>query len=197
MFVNGAGSAHSASSGGILPCLAWIHCYCGNVQGYIADPDDEFHVPSLAQYSSPGAVFDPNQTNPILPLVPIVVHVAIIYILNHIIYRRIASWLTSFENQEMPEHHQASLIIKRFLFEAFDCYVALFYLTFWKLDAMKVRMELQALFTADCARRIVTEVLLPWLMQNASAVSRRKEVPPRAPACHRAQDLACCSGVRV
>ena len=43
---------------------------------------------------------------------------------------------------------------------------------------MQVRAELKALFTADCIRRIATEVLLPWLFQRLSAASHATEVPP-------------------
>ena len=156
----------------------------GRPQGYIQDADNEFRVDALARYAAPGAIFDPNQANPVLPLVPVAVHVAVIFVLNQVIYRRVAAWLTAWENHAHEAEHRASLVAKRVLFEAFDCYVALFYLAFWQLDALKVRRELQALFTADCARRLATEVVLPWMMQSASAAARpvgTSTAPPRTP----------------
>ena len=121
-------------------------------------------------------MFDPLQANPVLPLVPVIVHVAVIFVLNQVIYRRVARWLTDFENHACEEHHRASLVAKRFLFEAFDCYVALFYLAFWQLDVLKVRKELQALFTADCLRRLATEIILPWVLQSVSQAVHRQKV---------------------
>lgn len=152
------------------------------VQGYIQDPADDFHVPALARLSAPGAVFDPRRSsrpglaNKALPLVPILLHIAAIVTLNQVIYRRIAQALTDWENHRYADAHRASLIVKRFLFEAFDCYVALFYLAFWHLDIMKVRGELQGMFTGDCARRLALEVLLPGLLQRVFAARRRGEV---------------------
>ena len=58
------------------------------------------------------------------------------------------------------------MILKRFLFEAFDAYIALFYLAFYELDMMKLKGELVSLYTADAGRRVVTESLLPLLLQK-------------------------------
>lgn len=70
---------------------------CANrVQGYIQDPADRFKLPFLARYSAPGAVFDPLRSakggvvNFVMPRVPVVVHVATIFVLNQIIYRNVA-----------------------------------------------------------------------------------------------------------
>lgn len=152
------------------------------MQGYIQDPEDEFHIPRLARLSAPGAVFDPARSargglaNTAVPLLPILIHIAAIVTLNQVIYRRVADALTRWENHRFADAHRASLIVKRFLFEAFDCYVALFYLAFWHLDIMKVRAELQGMFSADCARRLALEVLLPWLVQRVFAARRRGQV---------------------
>lgn len=129
----------------------------------------------LARASAPGGIFDPTQSNALLGLVPIFVTSGVIWCLNTG-YRRVAEWLTEFENHASPDRHRASLVIKRFMFEAFASYIALFYLAFWQLDAHKVQQELQSLFMADCLRRLVTEVVLPWVLQRASLVARRAEV---------------------
>ena len=49
---------------------------------------------------------------------------------------------------------------------------------------MQVRAELKALFTADCVRRLATEVLLPWLMQRANAATHGKEARPQLFCIH-------------
>ena len=52
-------------------------------------------------------------------------------------------------------------MLKRFVFEAFDCYVALFYIAFELGDVSRLRMELVSLYTSDTVRRIATETVLP------------------------------------
>eukprot|EP00892_Ulva_mutabilis_P012367 jgi/Ulvmu1/9502/UM052_0075.1 len=168
---------------GTLLLFAFFIMICSlNLQGYIKEPGDELYIPALARYAEPGAVFDPARgtrpglANTLLPLVPVLLRIAVIVTLNQVIYRRIAAALTTFENHRYAHEHRSSLIIKRFLFEAFDCYIALFYLAFWHLDILKVRTELQGMFMGDCARRLALEVLLPWLLQRASAARRHGQV---------------------
>ncbi|CAN0048015.1 unnamed protein product [Hapterophycus canaliculatus] len=60
-------------------------------------------------------------------------------------------------------------MIKRFLFEAFDCYVSLFYLAFVQFDMLKLRNELISLYTVDSIRRIATECLVPMITQVCAA----------------------------
>lgn len=48
-----------------------------------------------------------------------------------------AEWLTGYENHRTEAAHRTSLIIKRVCFEAFDCYIALFYLAFWQRDILQ------------------------------------------------------------
>jgi hypothetical protein len=73
---------------------------CMHTQGYIQDPEDMFKVPMLARLSAPGAVFDPLRSakggvlNFLMPLVPVLVHVATIFVLNQIIYRNVAGACT-------------------------------------------------------------------------------------------------------
>lgn len=158
---------------------------CAAMQGYIQDAGDELRVPLLADLAAPGALFDPRTAGQALKLVPVLCHVAVIFVLNQVLYRRVAAWLTANENHRSEEAHEASMVVKRFLFEACDCYLALVYLAFWQLDALKLRAELRALFTADCIRRLVTEVLIPWALQRGSAALGRPKVV-RAPLQARA-----------
>jgi hypothetical protein len=57
-------------------------------------------------------------------------------------------------------------ILKRFLFEAFDCYVALFYLAFYERDVDRLRLELISVFNIDTFRRLGLECILPMLFQR-------------------------------
>lgn len=52
------------------------------------------------------------------------------------------------------------------------------------ISLVQVRAELKALFTADCIRRIATEVLLPWLLQSLSAASKATQARTRLHALH-------------
>ena len=154
-----------------------------NLQGYIKDElwtERPFYIASLAKLAEPGALFDPDQTGQteawriyLLPNVPVIGHVVTILTLNTI-YGSVAEWLTAREPHVEAAAAQRSMQLKRFLFEAFDCYIALFYLAFVQCDIRKLRTELISIYTVDSIRRIVTEALLPWLMQ---AVSRQRRGP--------------------
>ena len=79
----------------------------------------------------------------------------------------VAEWLTEVENHKYEHQHENSLVIKRFLFEAFDCYVALFYTAFYELDPIALRQELIGLYTVDSIRRVLCETVIPLLLQYA------------------------------
>jgi len=156
-------------------CIAFAAMICSlNLQGYIRD--GHFHVPTLSQFSDVGQPFNQETGNFIVCLVPTICHVITIQVLNQLIYRRIARWLTDWENHRTEASHVNSLILKRFFFEAFDCYISLFYLAFYELDVMKVRSELVALYTADCVRRLATETILPLVVQWATRRMHRKKL---------------------
>jgi hypothetical protein len=137
-----------------------------NLQGYIQPKHSTvyhpFHFPTLAQYANEGAIFDPESLR---CYIPIVLHAVSIFSLNQI-YRKVARWLTEFENHMTEDSFQNSLILKRFLFECFDCYVALFYLAFYERDVERLRMELVAVFNVDAVRRFGTEVILPFALNR-------------------------------
>ncbi|GMH43041.1 hypothetical protein BSKO_10963 [Bryopsis sp. KO-2023] len=146
-----------------------------NLQGYITESNSWFYYPSLAQFSAEGEIFDPQGANMLLTLIPTFIHVAVIQTLNRI-YRKVAEDLTEWENHKTEQSHENSLILKRFFFEAFDSYVALFYLAFYERDVLKVRRELVSLYTVDCIRRLGTECLLPILLQVIFGREVRREV---------------------
>jgi anoctamin-10 len=137
-----------------------------NLQGYIKPKGDAFHpfyYPRLASLAADGQIFDSMSSWRCF--IPVVIHAVSILTLNTI-YRRIAKKLTDWENHKLQTDYDNSLILKRFLFEAFDCYIALFYLAFYACDVDRLRMELIAVFNIDSFRRILTEVVIPMCLHK-------------------------------
>lgn len=144
-----------------------------NLQGYI-NPNHNaerwndknghpFHFPALAVLAEEGNLLD--HTSQWRSLIPVVAHVLCISTLNGI-YRRIAEALTQWENHETELNHTNSVVVKRFLFEAFDCYVALFYLAFYERNVDRLRSELVGVFQIDTLRRVLLECIVPMLLQS-------------------------------
>jgi len=150
----------------LLLVLAVMVCFL-NVEGYMHDPSALLHVPGLYDLAKPGAMLDPNQESLLPPLVPVVLHVGVILFLNQGVYARVAQWLTERENHATAAAHETSLAVKRFVFEACDCYIAMAYLAFGARDVLLLRSELVSVFSTDSFRRIAVEALLPlaklWL----------------------------------
>lgn len=144
-----------------------------NLQGYIrphlnpgrwSHPSDHpFHIHRLAVLSAEGSLFD--ATSSWRCYLPVVLHVVCILGMNSV-YRVIAISLTEWENHETDRDYQNSLVLKRFLFEAFDSYIALFYLAFYERDVERLRLELMAVFQVDTFRRVLLECLVPMAMQH-------------------------------
>lgn len=168
----------------VMLLIAFILMMCSlNLQGYVHSADEEgaeglekvgsiFFFPFLAQFADPGAILDPNQSNPIMPLIPTILHVLVIGHLNGF-FRKIAEMLTTWENHRTESEHEDSLVMKRFFFEAFDSYIALFYVGFFMQDARKLRSELVSLYTADSFRRLFTEAVIPFITRK---VEERREL---------------------
>lgn len=167
----------------VLLVGAFVVMICSlNLQGYIQpshdrarwpqDEDHPFYVQLFAQYSVEGGLFDPASNY--MSFVPVVLHVAVILGLNAA-YSWVAELLTEWENHQTMVAHDNSLIVKRFLWEAFDAYIGLFYLTVYEQDIAKLRAELIAVFTVDTFRRIFVEMMLPRAMQIISAKLTQKK----------------------
>ncbi|KAG7360657.1 calcium-activated chloride channel-domain containing protein [Nitzschia inconspicua] len=148
-----------------------------NLQGYIrpkhAWTRHPFHFRTLAAFADEGSIFDANSLN---AYIPVVLHATCIYSLNHA-YRQVATWLTEFENHKTEDAFQSSLNFKRFLFEFFDCFIALFYLAFYERDVERLRMELVAVFNVDALRRLGTEVILPFAMNRWGQETSSLDIP--------------------
>ena len=149
-----------------------------NLQGFVScksrfHNENPFHIPFLHQFSENGNIFDPN-THEYLAYVPVILHTLVIMILNKI-YSKIAIILTNLENHRTDEDYENALIVKRFLFEAFDCYISLFYLAFYELDIIRLRSELMMLFCSDCARRVAVETVIPLFLHTFKSRSINKQ----------------------
>lgn len=144
-----------------------------NLQGYVRPRDDRgrwgqdhdhpFYYPMLATFADEGNIFD--AASHWKWFLPVVIHVLVVMAMNEL-YRRVAEKLTDWENHESKIGHENSLIIKRFLFEAFDAYVILLYLAFFEKDITKLRGELVSVFNVDTFRRLLVECALPLVMQR-------------------------------
>jgi hypothetical protein len=141
-----------------------------NLQGYISPTTGAWYgvrvyFEPLARHALPGEIFDPAGS---LALAPVALHAVTIMLLNSG-WRGIAHRLAAFENHRTVASYEMSVLLKRFAFEACDCYLALFYIALELQDVPKLRAELVALLTADTVRRVVLETLLP-LVLNYQAV---------------------------
>jgi anoctamin-10 len=122
-----------------------------------------FHIRALSGYAEEGQLFDAKSAW--RSMIPVLIHVICMFTMNST-YRLIAEALTEWENHETTTEHRSSLIMKRFLFEAFDCYVGLFYLAFYERNVHRLSMELTAVFQIDTIRRIFLECIVPMLSQR-------------------------------
>mmetsp|Transcript_30819 Transcript_30819/g.86379 ORF Transcript_30819/g.86379 Transcript_30819/m.86379 type:complete len:678 (-) Transcript_30819:297-2330(-) len=145
-----------------------------NLQGYMTDPGSPLHIPSFARRAEPGALFDPDGW---LFLVPVVAHSTFIMALNTV-YRGVAEVLTRWENHRTENEHDQSLILKRFVFEALDCYISLFYLAFVRCDVVLLRAELMGLYLTDQVRRVLLESVVPWVTGKLSSSLAARHRPP-------------------
>ena len=155
---------------GSFLALAFAVMVCSlNLQGYITDCDlwteKAFHIPLLAKYAEPGGLFNADE-QPLWCNVPVVLHVVVILNLNSL-YQSIAHWLTDLENPRTQQEYADSVVLKRFGFESFDCYIALFYLAFVQMDVVRLRVELVSLYVTDSARRAFLETIIPALLTVA------------------------------
>jgi anoctamin-10 len=144
-----------------------------NLQGYIR-PKNHYHpfyFGTFAKLSEEGAWFDANSNW--MCFVPVVLHAICILSLNSL-YRSVAGKLTDWENHETQAAYDHSLILKRFLFEAFDCYIVLFYLAFYERDVERLRVELVTVFNIDSFRRLALEVIVPYLLHSSPFYTQDK-----------------------
>eukprot|EP00127_Corallochytrium_limacisporum_P001754 Clim_evm8s78 gene=Clim_evmTU8s78 len=144
-----------------------------NLQGYITSPTSPFYFPKLAALAQKGAIFDPDSD--LMAFVPPIGHAIFIQILN-ITYRKFSVKLTEWENYRTEEQFMNAVLIKRFLFEAMDCYLPLLYIAFYQVNIVRLRTELVSLFITDQGRRFVTELVLPLIMERTARKLGEREL---------------------
>uniref|UniRef100_A0A0G4HKC6 Anoctamin transmembrane domain-containing protein n=1 Tax=Chromera velia CCMP2878 TaxID=1169474 RepID=A0A0G4HKC6_9ALVE len=135
-----------------------------NVQGYILHKESWMYIPSLARLAEKGEIFDVDS---MAANVPVALHCAFIQVLN-IIYRYIGEWLTEMENYRTQTHYETALVIKRFSFEAVNCYLPLFWLAFYAQDMERLSQELSMLFFCDQSRRMLLELIVPYMYKRGA-----------------------------
>ena len=134
-----------------------------NANASTLEMDHPFHFPVFASLAGEGAMFDANSS--VCCFIPVIIHVVLIMVMN-LNYRTIAEKLTDWENHATHKSYSDSMIIKRFCFEATDCYLVLFFLAFYEQDIIKVRSELVSVFSIDTFRRLALEGLVPYIQQK-------------------------------
>ena len=144
-----------------------------NLQGHVSREDQErwgeeehpLYFPLFARLAEEGNIFDAHSCWK--SFIPIILRAIVVMNMNRQ-YRKVAERLTKWENHETTVDFENSVILKRVLFEAFDAYIILFYLAIYERDIHKLRFELVGAFNMDTFRRLITECILPYLVQRIS-----------------------------
>lgn len=139
-----------------------------NLTGVIEDEkwNAFFYIDSLGDLAKKDALFD-KDTN--WNLIPSIAQTVLTMLLNGQ-FRKMAKKLTDRENHKYDYTYDNSLIIKRFSFEFFDCFLPLIYLGWYELDFKNLRQTVVMLYVVDEIRRVATESLIPWLTNNQDLV---------------------------
>lgn len=128
-----------------------------------------FNIRFLSDLCEPDQIFDLN-TN--WAFIPSIGQTVITMIFNSY-FRGCAKWLTDRENHKYQEDYDSSLIIKRFLFEFYDCFLPLIYLGWWERDFKILRETVVMLYVVDEIRRVATESLIPYLTQGSASIKKK------------------------
>lgn len=150
-----------------LPC--WflscfiIVCYL-NATGVIVEGERDgwLNIPMFSKYAEPGAIFDPEGY---LNLVAVCAQALTTLLLNFK-FRDIANFTAKLENHKTEAGFNTSIFIKRFIFEFTDFQLYLFYIGIYQFNLKFLRTNLIALFMVDEVRRILLELVLPFLAQR-------------------------------
>lgn len=125
-------------------------------------------MPKLSALADEGAIFDPEgNMNMVLSIAQ-----AILTIVMNIAFRKVAHWTADMENHKMQRSYNNSVFIKRFIFEFTDFQLYLFYIGIYQLDIVMLRVNLVSVFMVDEIRRILCEVVIPYLTQNKDTLSK-------------------------
>jgi len=128
-----------------------------------------FYIEPLAKHCLPGKLLDPEGN--IAIAVGIVQ--AIVTMFMNKIFREVAVYATDRENHRTESDYNNSLIMKRFVFEFCDFFLYLLYIGLYTLNIRLLRTNLATLFMIDEIRRVLTETLIPYIMQNRQKLEKK------------------------
>ncbi len=144
-----------------------------NILGYI-DPHHWVYIPYLASFAQEGAIFDKKSNMAYIPTIAQCLVMNVIAAIN----KKLAIVTTGWENHRTNTAFNNTMIFKRFFFEIINTFSPLLYIAFWRLELDAVREELSALYCTDEIRRVVTEIVIPYItkMINTSELLKKKKV---------------------
>jgi len=145
-----------------LVCAFGIMYFSLNLNGYI-NPKSVLYLESMSGLSGPGKMFDKDGA--ISWAGPTIFHAFFVLLLN-MTFAEIQGALVEWENYRTQEQADRVLASRRFLFEALDCFLAIFYLVVMERNLKYLRQEIIALFTFDQCRRIFLETVIPLVLQE-------------------------------
>ncbi|XP_065190944.1 anoctamin-8-like isoform X2 [Sycon ciliatum] len=86
------------------------------------------------------------------------------------IYRKLASWLTMYENHRLKLEFDNSLVTKLIVFQFINSFMTLFYIAFWRQDLDELKTQLAAFLVTRQLTSIAKEMALPYAKQYAKKV---------------------------
>ena len=131
-----------------------------NIRGYVHPEHWFMYSEYLTSFSKPGAIFDSNSN---AANIITIVHVLVVFYFN-LKYKKIAIRTSFKEDYADTVSFENSLIVKRFLFESITTFVDFFYIGYIRLDIFGLESELASMFAVDEIRRLVTELVIPYLL---------------------------------
>ncbi|XP_065833339.1 anoctamin-10-like [Oscarella lobularis] len=144
-----------------------------NLNGYVTMEKSPIYIRFLASFAAPGGLFALD--SPYYGwIIPAFGHTIFIGLLNAQ-YKKVAAICTDFENHRSMDDWRNSLIGKRVIFEALNCFIAPLYITFYQMDVAALRRQMMRLFACDEIRRVVTETGLPFLTGQVKQLDVEKK----------------------
>ncbi|KAF4525860.1 hypothetical protein B566_EDAN018219 [Ephemera danica] len=119
----------------------------------------------------------PEKTTLMLSLIPGVLYCALVWLMNRY-YRRLATWLTEWENHRTQSQFDRHRTLKLVVFEFVNNFMALFYIAFVYQDMEMLRYQIKLMLILLQAFNHFQEAFIPfWLLKYARRISRamRKE----------------------
>lgn len=130
-----------------------------NVRGYILEQHTWVDFKILSALSDDGAIFDKNSWR---ANICTFLHVLFIFFLNEK-YKEVSIQTSLLEHHETFYAFEASVIVKRFLFETLSSFTDFFYIGFIRFDILALKSEMVSMFAFDEIRRVLFETVMPIL----------------------------------